>query len=415
MEGKTSDLQLRVTQLQTANRGLLDSLARANDDGVSVPSRMNKVETWLGAEEAESERLWKKVEGLDGRAEDYTDRLEVFEKNLSSLANSLEELKFRVGDAPDGDEFVTELRQRIEKVEGLYTELSEKSVALASEVAALPERLEDQQPEKTDALSADQAEVERRLRDLDEDVARLRQGAESLLREFNDLSARFGDVMGRSGVGQDAGQTLKSRIEDTESQDSDLAAQTDRQGKHLEEINGRAQELEERVSSLYAPGELDGKISDPDKGLHDTAAALLQRLGKLETTLGDQQQHEAGMAADLSSFSDRLTQTASSVEGSLEQGRVLENRIADIAAGLEDFDQKLHDGGLKLEEQLERLSADVAEEKRHTAEIAEAVGALSGRIDGAVTPNGELSDQYLRLEKRIESQEGDRKLRGGNS
>ncbi len=407
VEGKTADLQLRVTQLQTANRGLLDSLARANDEGVSVPSRMDKVETWLGAEEAESERLWKKVEGLDGRAEDYTDRLEVLEKNLSSLANSLEELKFRVGDAPDGDEFVTELRQRIEKVEGLYTELSEKSVALASAVAALPERLEDQQPEKTDALSADQAEVERRLRDLDEDVARLRQGAESLLREFNDLSARFGDVMGRSGVGQDVGQTLKSRIEDTESQDSDLAAQADGQGKHLEEINGRARELEERVSSLYAPGELDGKISDLDKGLHDTAAALQQRLGKQETTLGEQQQRAAGMAEDLSSLSDRLAQSASSAEGSLEQGRVLENRVADIAAGLEDFDRKLHDGGLKLEEQLERLSADVAEEKRRTAEIAEAVGALSGRIDGAVAPNGERSDQYLRLEKRIEGLEGD--------
>ena len=79
----------------------------------------------------------------------------------------------------------------------------------------------------------------------------------------------------------------------------------------------------------------------------------------------------------------------------------------DIAAGLEGFDRKLHDGGLKLEEQLERLSADVAEEKRRTAEIAEAVGALSGRIDGAVAPNGERSDQYLRLEKRVEGLEGD--------
>jgi len=386
VEGKTSDLQLRVTQLQTANRGLLDSLARANDEGVSVPSRMDKVETWLGAEEAESERLWKKVEGLDGRAEDYADRLEALEQNLSSLAGSLEELKFRVRNEPDGDEFVADMRQRIEKVEGLYDKLNKKSTALAVAVADLSGRQEHQRPEQKEALSADRSDVERRLRNLDEDVDRLRQGAESLLREFNDLSARFGDVMGRSGVGQDVGQTLESRSEETESQDPDLAAQADRQGKHLEEVNGRARELEERVSSLSAPGELDGRINDLDKGLHDTAAALQQRLGKLETTLGEQQQRAAGMAADLSSLSDRLAQSTDSAEGSLEQGRALENRVADIAASLEDFDRKLHDGGLKLEEQLERLSADVAKDQRRAAEIAEAVDALSGRIDGPVAP-----------------------------
>ena len=45
VEGKASELQLRVTQLQAANRGLLDSLARAHDEGVSVPARLDRGES----------------------------------------------------------------------------------------------------------------------------------------------------------------------------------------------------------------------------------------------------------------------------------------------------------------------------------------------------------------------------------
>jgi chromosome segregation ATPase len=402
VEGKASELQLRVTQLQAANRGLLDSLARANDEGVSVPARLDRVESWLGTEEAESERLWKKVDGLDDRAEDYAGRLEILEQNLSTLADSLEELKLRLGNDPDEDGFVAELRRRIETVEGLYAELNEKSVALASAVAELPG---DRRPDQTDAPSADQAEVEKRLRSLDEDVARLRQGAASLLREFNDLSARFGDVIGRSGIGQDTGHALH----DVESQDSDLAAQADRQGKHLEDINGRARELEERVSSLSAPGELDDKINNLDKGLHDTAAALQQRLGELEAAIGDQQQRAAGMSTDLNSLSDRLAEAASGAEGPLEQGRMLENRIADIAANLDDLERVFNETKSRHQEQLEQLVSDVTEEKRRLTEIPAAVDGLSKRIDDVAGGASKQSEQYLEFKQGIEGLEAARR------
>ncbi len=407
VEGKASELQLRVTQLQAANRGLLDSLARANDEGVSVPARLDRVESWLGTEEAESERLWKKVDGLDHRAEDYAGRLEILEQNLSTLADSLEELKLRLGNDPDEDGFGAELRQRIETVEGLYAELNERSVALASAVAELPG---DRRPDQTDAPSADQAEVEKRLRNLDEDVARLRQGAASLLREFNDLSARFGDVIGRSGIDQDtAGHALQSRVDGIESQDSDLAARADRQGKHLEDINGRARELEERVSSLSAPGELDDKINNLDKGLHDTAAALQQRLGELEAAIGDQQQRAAGMSTDLNSLSDRLAEAASSAEGPLEQGRMLENRIADIAANLDDLERVFNETKSRHQEQLEQLVSDFTEEKRRLTEIPAAVDGLSKRIDDVAGGASKQSEQCLEFKQGIEGLEAARR------
>jgi len=405
VEGKASELQLRVTQLQTANRGLLDSLARASDEGVSVPARLDRVESWLGTEEAESERLWKKVDGLDHRAEDYAGRLEILEHNLSTLADSLEELKLRLDNDPDEDGFVAELRQRIETVEGLYAELNEKSVALTSAAAELPGRTGDQRPDQTDAPLADQAEVEKRLRNLDEEVARLRQGAASLLREFNDLSARFGDVIERSGIGRDTGHMLH----DIESQDPDLAAQADRQGKHLEDINGRARELEERVSSLSAPGEPDDKINNLDKGLHETAAALQQRLGELEAAIGDQQQRAAGMSTDLSSLSDRLAEAASSAEGPLEQGRMLENRIADIAANLDDLEREFNETKTRHQEQLEQLVSDVTEEKRRLAEIPAAVDGLSKRIDDVAGGTSKQSEQHLELKQGIEGLEAARR------
>ena len=360
VEGRAAELQLRVTQLQTANRGLLDSLARASDEGVSAPARLDRVESWLGTEEAESERLWKKVDALDHSAEDYAGRLEILEQNLPALADSLEELKLRLGNDPDEDGFVAELRQRIETVEGLYAELNEKSVALASAVAGLPGMPGDWRPDQTDAPTADQAGVEKRLRNLDEDVARLRQGAESLLREFNDLSARFGDVIGRSGIGQDTERPLQSRIEDIDSQDSDLTAQADRQGKHLEDINGSARELEERVSNLSAPGELDDKINNLDKGLHDTA-------GKLE------------------------------------------NRIADIVADLDDLERAFNETKSRHQEQLEQLISDVTAEKRGLTEIPVAVEGLSKRIDDLAGGSSKQAEQYLEFKQGIEGLEAARR------
>ena len=176
VEGKASELLLRITQLQTANRGLLESISRASEEGVASPSRLDRVESWLAAEEAESGRLWQKVDSLDGKAEDYADRLEAIEQSLSSINVSLQELKFQVDKAPEERGFVNELRQRIDKVEKLYGELSEKGLGQTVAVEAAPGQTGDRPPEQPGAPSATDEVTEQRLQSLDEDVAGLKQG-----------------------------------------------------------------------------------------------------------------------------------------------------------------------------------------------------------------------------------------------
>ena len=184
------------------------------------------------------------------------------------------------------------------------------------------------------------------------------RGGESLLREFNDLSARFEDMVGRAGAGEKLEPSLESRIADIESRDLDLSAQTDLQGKHLEEINGRARELEERISSLSQP-------ATPEDGI--------------------------------------------SAEVLLEQSRMLENRVTDMAADLDELGRKLDESKSMQQKQLEQLASEVNEEKLRTTEVSDLFDGLSRRLEETAGTSGEQSEQYLRFEQGIKDLEAARR------
>jgi DNA-binding response OmpR family regulator/chromosome segregation ATPase len=389
----------RIKELENQFGAITTELERSKADWENQAKERGRVESELRRQLSEAAETSKQTDAAHKQAQD---RCRQLEKELADLRQAREELG---GKFSQEQQATAESRNQIKELEG---QLDSKSAELARAKADWENQskqrasLESDLRQQLEAATATRKQTDtahkhaqERCRQLEQDLAQLRQAREELDGKFNKaqkagaesdnrLKELEGHLSKRSAELERAKADFEKQAQEHSRLHSDLQGQLQSAGTQAKQTDSahkqsqaRCSQLEQELAELRKTREqLNGKLAqeqeatqNSSKRIKELEAWLQEKAGDLKRARAEQENHakeRARMEAELRRQLELANASGKQSENAQKQAQTrsaqFERELNDLRQAHEKLDVKLakeHEGGQKSAKRLEELQAQL--------------------------------------------------------